>query len=54
MFMVSRPINGEPATPANGGTIGFKMANPAEADAWRPTLRMLNAAAPLAPIMYGP
>ena len=34
MFMVSRPINGEPATPANGGTIGFKMANPAEADAW--------------------
>jgi len=23
-FCVSEPINGEPATPANGGTIGFK------------------------------
>lgn len=34
MFMVTKPINGEPATAANGGTIGFAMANPAEADAW--------------------
>lgn len=34
MFMVTRPINGEPAAPANGGTIGFAMASPAEADAW--------------------
>lgn len=34
MFMVTKPINGEPATPANGGTIGFAMAGPAEADAW--------------------
>lgn len=34
MLMVTKPINGEPATPANGGTIGFSMATPAEADAW--------------------
>ena len=34
MFMVTKPINGEPATFANGGTIGFAMASPAEADAW--------------------
>lgn len=34
MFMVTKPINGETATPANGGTIGFAMASPAEADAW--------------------
>ena len=34
MFMVTRPINGEPATAANGGTIGFAMASPEQADAW--------------------
>jgi catechol 2,3-dioxygenase-like lactoylglutathione lyase family enzyme len=33
-FMVSRPIDGKSATHANGGTIGFTMANPAQADAW--------------------
>jgi catechol 2,3-dioxygenase-like lactoylglutathione lyase family enzyme len=33
-FMVSKPIDGEPATHANGGTIGFTVANPGEADAW--------------------
>jgi len=33
-FMVSTPINGEPATFANGGTIGFAMASPEQADAW--------------------
>lgn len=27
-FCVSQPINGEPATCANGGTIGFKCASP--------------------------
>ena len=27
-FCVSEPINGEPATPANGGTIGFKCSSP--------------------------
>ena len=33
-FMVSTPINGEPATFANGGTIGFAMSSPEQADAW--------------------
>ena len=34
IFMVTAPIDGEPATHANGGTIGFAMDNPAQADAW--------------------
>lgn len=34
MFMVTKPIDGQPATPANGGTIGFAMVSPEEADAW--------------------
>jgi catechol 2,3-dioxygenase-like lactoylglutathione lyase family enzyme len=34
IFMVSRPLDGEPATHANGGTIGFKMNDPAEAETW--------------------
>lgn len=34
LFIVTTPINGEPATHANGGTIGFAMDNPAHADAW--------------------
>lgn len=29
-FCVSEPINGEPATFANGGTIGFKCSSPAQ------------------------
>jgi catechol 2,3-dioxygenase-like lactoylglutathione lyase family enzyme len=33
-FSVSLPINGEPATPANGGTIGFAASSPEQADAW--------------------
>ncbi len=33
-FIVTKPINGEAATPGNGMTIGFTMNNPAEADAW--------------------
>ena len=33
-FMVTAPIDGRPATHANGGTIGFAMASPAEVDAW--------------------
>ncbi|PLK27060.1 VOC family protein [Novosphingobium sp. TH158] len=32
-FMVTKPINGEPATHANGGTIGLTMT-PEQADAW--------------------
>ena len=33
-FMVTKPIDGNPACPANGGTIGFIMDGPAEVDAW--------------------
>lgn len=33
-FLVSAPINGEPACQANGGTIGFALSTPAEVDAW--------------------
>ena len=34
IFIVTTPIDGEPASHANGGTIGFKMKNPEQADAW--------------------
>jgi catechol 2,3-dioxygenase-like lactoylglutathione lyase family enzyme len=34
IFIVTSPIDGEPATHANGGTIGFVMENPEQADAW--------------------
>lgn len=34
IFSVSEPINGEPATFANGGTIGFAASSPEQADAW--------------------
>ena len=34
IFSVSLPINGEPATPANGGTVGFAAATPELAKAW--------------------
>jgi catechol 2,3-dioxygenase-like lactoylglutathione lyase family enzyme len=34
VFAVTKPINGEPATAANGGTIGFAASSPAQADAW--------------------
>ncbi|MDI1364894.1 MAG: VOC family protein [bacterium] len=34
VFSVSKPINGEPATFANGGTIGFACKSPEQADAW--------------------
>lgn len=33
-FMVTAPINGEPASIGNGSTIGFRMDSPEEADAW--------------------
>lgn len=33
LFIVTPPINGEPASCANGGTIGFAMT-PEQADAW--------------------
>ena len=34
IFIVSKPIDGAPATHANGATIGFAMNDPAQADAW--------------------
>jgi catechol 2,3-dioxygenase-like lactoylglutathione lyase family enzyme len=34
LFMVSEPIDGQPACHANGGTIGFTMESPAEVEAW--------------------
>jgi catechol 2,3-dioxygenase-like lactoylglutathione lyase family enzyme len=34
VFSVSKPINGEPATHANGGTIGFAAESPEQADAF--------------------
>jgi catechol 2,3-dioxygenase-like lactoylglutathione lyase family enzyme len=33
-FLVSKPIDGKPACHANGGTIGFLMSGPEQADAW--------------------
>ena len=33
-FLVPPPIDGQPATHANGGTIGFAAENPEQADAW--------------------
>ncbi len=33
-FLVTKPIDGKPACHANGGTIGFAMNGPAEAEAW--------------------
>jgi catechol 2,3-dioxygenase-like lactoylglutathione lyase family enzyme len=33
-FGITTPINGEPATYANGGTIGFTVASPEQGDAW--------------------
>ncbi len=34
VFSVSKPINGEPATAANGGTVGFACGSTQQADAW--------------------
>ncbi len=34
VFAITLPINGEPATPGNGSTIGFAAASPEAADAW--------------------
>lgn len=35
VFVVTRPIDGEQACHANGGTIGFTMATPQTVDAWQ-------------------
>lgn len=34
VFALTQPINGEPATHGNGGTIGFLAESPEAADAW--------------------
>lgn len=34
IFAISLPIDGKPATCANGGTVGFAVKSPEEADAW--------------------
>lgn len=33
-FIVGKPLNGEPATFANGFTIGFEVDSPEQGDAW--------------------
>jgi catechol 2,3-dioxygenase-like lactoylglutathione lyase family enzyme len=33
-FMVTKPIDGKPATTLNGGTIGFVMSDAKQAEAW--------------------
>ncbi|MGY6770277.1 VOC family protein [Komagataeibacter xylinus] len=33
-FLVTKPVNGQPATAANGGTIGFAAPSPEVIDAW--------------------
>jgi catechol 2,3-dioxygenase-like lactoylglutathione lyase family enzyme len=33
-FGISKPIDGEPACAANGGTIGFNVDSPEQGDAW--------------------
>ena len=35
VFMVTKPIDGQPACHANGGTIGFAYETPEEVDAWQ-------------------
>ena len=34
VFSVSKPIDGQPASAPNGGTIGFACESPEQADAW--------------------
>lgn len=34
VFILSKPINGEPACNGNGSTIGFTVDDPAQGDAW--------------------
>lgn len=33
-FLIALPLNGAPATGANGGTLGFAAASPEQVDAW--------------------
>ena len=34
LLMITRPIDGKPASCANGGTVGFQAASPGAVDAW--------------------
>lgn len=34
LLMLSRPIDGQPACHANGGTVGFRASDPEAVDAW--------------------
>lgn len=34
VFAISKPIDGNPATHANGGTIGFTCTSPEQGEAW--------------------
>jgi catechol 2,3-dioxygenase-like lactoylglutathione lyase family enzyme len=34
VFAITKPINGAPASAANGGTVGFAAASPEQAKAW--------------------
>jgi catechol 2,3-dioxygenase-like lactoylglutathione lyase family enzyme len=34
VFIITTPRNGQPATHANGGTIGFAASSPADAEGW--------------------
>lgn len=34
IFSISKPIDGEPATAANGGTVGFAASSPEVGEAW--------------------
>ena len=34
LFLVSKPIDGKPASHANGGTVGFAVTGPEQAGAW--------------------
>ncbi len=33
-FLVTRPIDGQPASHANGGTLGFRATSPEQVEAW--------------------
>jgi catechol 2,3-dioxygenase-like lactoylglutathione lyase family enzyme len=34
IFMITKPINGQPASHGNGSTVGFSASDPAAANAW--------------------
>jgi catechol 2,3-dioxygenase-like lactoylglutathione lyase family enzyme len=34
LFAISKPLNGQPATGANGGTVGFRASSPQQAQDW--------------------